>query len=174
MTEKQEYIIAYITNLAVSLNIQYPKLLPTDRVQEAINMFKDSPKELPEIVADIDNWKENLIREYLMVIQNSQMSSNENSNQNTNIRQEEIEHLQDLRKNISELNPVNENQADEKGKEQAIGKQKRMGTYPKQKLQNSGFASGLLFTLLFGMASGAILTISYILSNIDKYTFMIK
>ena len=179
MSEKQEYIVAYINNLAVSLNKQYSGMLPSDKIQKAINMFKDSSKELPEIIEDIEQWKANLIREYLKKKKNKQMISNEDKSinddiisQETNTRKEEIEQLQDLRESISELNPVNNLEPDIKGKEQTIGKQKKLGTYPKP--QNSGFANGLLFTLLFGMASGAIVTMSYILSNIDKYTFMIK
>ena len=181
MSEKQEYIVAYINNLAVSLNKQYSGMLPLDKVQKATQMFKDSPKELPEIVDDIEQWKANLIREYLMMKKNKQMISNEDKSinddiisQETNTRKEEIGRLQDLRESISELNPANNLEPDIKGKEQTIGKQKKLGTYPKQKPQNSGFVNGLLFTLLFGMASGAIVTMSYILSNIDKYTFMIK
>ena len=384
MSEKQEYIVAYINNLAVSLNKQYSGMLPPDKVQKAINMFKDSSKELPEIIEDIETLKQQVIEEYLarkkerqetfsyydnMIKDNRESRTyeqikeayenvrkylesnnlklfisggtvpylllNENSNrlhddidtvclkqdidkirqvfksttyydkewdslnfskdekdygfelnvegvpvgiypfsyengqvvqyswdpynktckiktipvqelsdyvtsykgadgrnydtmsleyikltkenagrpkdladvdkinqigvrphvmnrlslytEVSNIseeidneekveqpsqRQEEIGRLQDLRENISELNPVNNIQPDIKGKEQTIGKQKKLGTYPKP--QNSGFVNGLLFTLLFGMASGAIVTMSYILSNIDKYTFMIK
>lgn len=383
MSEKQEYIVAYINNLAVSLNKQYSGMLPPDKVQKAINMFKDSSKELPEIIEDIETLKQQVIEEYLarkkerqetfsyydnMIKDNRESRTyeqikeayenvrkylesnnlklfisggtvpylllNENSNrlhddidtvclkqdidkirqvfksttyydkewdslnfskdekdygfelnvegvpvgiypfsyengqvvqyswdpynktckiktipvqelsdyvtsykgadgrnydtmsleyikltkenagrpkdladvdkinqigvrphvmnrlslytEVSNIseeidneekveqpsqRKEEIEQLQDLRE---KLNPVNNIQPDTKGKEQTIGKQKKLGTYPKQKLQNSGFVNGLLFTLLFGMASGAIVTMSYILSNIDKYTFMIK
>ena len=384
MSEKQEYIVAYINNLAVSLNKQYSGMLPPDKVQKAINMFKDSSKELPEIIEDIETLKQQVIEEYLarkkerqetfsyydnMIKDNRESRTyeqikeayenvrkylesnnlklfisggtvpylllNENSNrlhddidtvclkqdidkirqvfksttyydkewdslnfskdekdygfelnvegvpvgiypfsyengqvvqyswdpynktckiktipvqelsdyvtsykgtdgrnydtmsleyikltkenagrpkdladvdkinqigvrphvmnrlslytEVSNIseeidneekveqpsqRQEEIGRLQDLRESISELNPVNNIQLDTKGKEQTLGKQKKLGTYPKP--QNSGFVNGLLFTLLFGMASGAIVTISYILSNIDKYTFMIK
>ncbi len=384
MSEKQEYIVAYINNLAVSLNKQYSGMLPSDKIQKAINMFKDSPKELPEIIEDIETLKQQIIEEYLarkkerqetfsyydnMIKDNRESRTyeqikeayenvrkylesnnlklfisggtvpylllNENSNrlhddidtvclkqdidkirqvfksttyydkewdslnfskdekdygfelnvegvpvgiypfsyengqvvqyswdpynktckiktipvqelsdyvtsykgadgrnydtmsleyikltkenagrpkdladvdkinqigvrphvmnrlslytEVSNIseeidneekveqpsqRQEEIGRLQDLRENISELNPANNLELDTKGKEQTLGKQKKLGTYPKP--QNSGFANGLLFTLLFGMASGAIVTISYILSNIDKYTFMIK
>ena len=384
MSEKQEYIVAYINNLAVSLNKQYSGMLPPDKVQKAINMFKDSSKELPEIIEDIETLKQQVIEEYLarkkerqetfsyydnMIKDNRESRTyeqikeayenvrkylesnnlklfisggtvpylllNENSNrlhddidtvclkqdidkirqvfksttyydkewdslnfskdekdygfelnvegvpvgiypfsyengqvvqyswdpynktckiktipvqelsdyvtsykgadgrnydtmsleyikltkenagrpkdladvdkinqigvrphvmnrlslytEVSNIseeidneekveqpsqRQEEIGRLQDLRENISELNPANNLELDTKGKEQTLGKQKKLGTYPKP--QNSGFVNGLLFTLLFGMASGAIVTISYILSNIDKYTFMIK
>ena len=134
----------------------------------------------PKDLADVDKINQIGVRPHVMnrlslyteVSNISEEIDNEEKVEQPSQRQEEIGRLQDLRENISELNPANNLEPDIKGKEQTIGKQKKLGTYPKP--QNSGFVNGLLFTLLFGMASGAIVTISYILSNIDKYTFMIK
>lgn len=56
------------------------------------------------------------------------------------------------------------------------GKQKTLGTYPKNNSisQNSGFANGLMLTLIIGFISGSIFTVAYLVLNISKHTFIIQ
>lgn len=66
MTEKQKYSKEYINNLAISLNKQYKNILPNEKVTRAYNMFKDSSKDIPQILEEIEKLKDNLIKEYLI------------------------------------------------------------------------------------------------------------
>ncbi len=87
MTEKQRYLKEYINNLAISLNKQYRGILPEEKVEKSYDMFKDSPKDITEILKEIDRLKEDLIREYLIrKKQEKEMFSYHGNTGNDNIK----------------------------------------------------------------------------------------
>ena len=49
MEEKNLHIQNYINQLAVNVNKDYPELLNKDRIDRAIQIYKDSNKELDDI-----------------------------------------------------------------------------------------------------------------------------
>ena len=162
MTEKQKYLKEYINNLAISLNKQYRGILSPDKVQKAYDMFKDSPKSLPEIIEEIDELKNNVIEEYL--IRQKQQSeigtiklseektekftSDQNQSKGQLQRQLETEELEELKRRLTGVqfqdnvntsiqnqpanNPETFTEQQSATNSLEKGKQKTIGTYPKK------------------------------------------
>ena len=74
---------------------------------------------------------------------------------------------------VEENNTQNENLEQTEEKQQEKGPQKKIGTYPKQRPNNYGFADKLLITLLAGFVGGVLATTLYIFINLGKFTFTI-
>lgn len=81
MEEKNLQIQNYINQLAVNVNKDYPELLNKDRIDRAIQMYKDSNKELDDIYKEIDSIMEQLIEQ----------------------RQEQIRRIEELKRQIKEV-----------------------------------------------------------------------
>ena len=63
MEEKNLQIQNYINQLAVNVNKDYPELLNKDRIDRAIQIYKDSNKELDDIYKEIDSIMKQLIEQ---------------------------------------------------------------------------------------------------------------
>lgn len=81
MEEKNLQIQNYINQLAVNVNKDYPELLNKDRIDRAIQMYKDSDKELDDIYKEIDSIMKQLIEQ----------------------RQEQIKRIEELKGQIKEV-----------------------------------------------------------------------
>lgn len=81
MEEKNLHIQNYINQLAVNVNKDYPELLNKDRIDRAIQIYKDSNKELDDIYKEIDSIMKQLIEQ----------------------RQEQIKRIEELKGQIKEV-----------------------------------------------------------------------
>lgn len=81
MEEKNSKIENYIYRLANDVNRDYPGLISSDRGDQAIRMYKDSPKDLQEIIKEIEDIKEKLIAQ----------------------RKEQVKKIEELKKQIKEV-----------------------------------------------------------------------
>ncbi len=61
---KNEKVKAYLMEKAEDLNVKYPGILPSDKVDKAIEEYKDSEKEYDDIIKEIDGIITKSVEEY--------------------------------------------------------------------------------------------------------------
>ena len=65
MSEKNKRIIEYIVNIANKMNEQYNGIINEEKIQRAIEMFKDSELSYEEIIEQINKFSNQAINFYL-------------------------------------------------------------------------------------------------------------
>lgn len=159
MTEKQKYLKAYLDNLAISLNKQYPGIIAFTEVDKMYQKYENDTRDITVIVSEIEDFKNNLIRNH---------KNRDNEPKVDKARKEEIDRLTEHKKALEGI--VNHQSKVNTLEERVKEKPK---VFTKIKPNNFGFANTLIFTLLVGFALGTIVTTAYIFINIGKYTFTI-
>lgn len=91
MEEKNLQIQNYINQLAVNVNKDYPGLIDEEIVKKALELYKDSPKQIEEIIKEIESQKQKLIIKW-----NEEKKLNEELKSKFNSKNIEIKNIEEL------------------------------------------------------------------------------